>query len=195
MKTQQSTIEKYFPFVFLAIAVHAGLVIWILHHSWGMSNSDLQEIITVSLKVGEHRSPTQLSAPMPRSNHRATNTIAAASSDATEDKGKTQRPSDRGSSLQQSDFGLAGRSVFFNPKPHYPIASRRMGEQGVVHLQLCVGSRGSVESVRLTQSSGYRNLDQSAIEAVKAWKFSAQSVTSENTSECYQLPIHFQLES
>jgi protein TonB len=70
-----------------------------------------------------------------------------------------------------------------------------MGEQGAVHLQLCVGSRGFVESVQMTQSSGYQNLDRSAIETVKAWRFSALDESSENLSECYQLPIHFQLES
>ena len=106
-----------------------------------------------------------------------------------------QNAAQQGSSSKKSSHELAERSLFFNPKPSYPLASRRLGEQGAVHLKLCVGSRGLVESVQMTQSSGYQNLDRSAIEAVKAWRFSALSTTSENVLECYQLPIHFQLES
>ncbi len=197
MKTQPSTVERYLPFIFLVIAVHAGLVIWILHHPFRVLNSDLQEVITVDLKFGERypQAQNRLGISTPRSNHRADNAIAATSSRANQDRDELQGVASSGSPSKQADIGLAGRSVFFNPKPSYPLASRRMGQQGAVHLQLCIGSRGFVESVRLTQSSGYQNLDQSAIEAVKTWRFSALSASPENASECYQLPIHFQLES
>lgn len=197
MKTQQSAIERYFPFVCLVIAVHVGLVIWILHHPFRVLNPDLQDVITVSLKLGEHRSQSQnqLNVSTLRSNHRAANVISATTSSATQDKGETQKVASSGSLSKQGDQGLAQRSLFFNPKPPYPLASRRMGEQGSVHLRLCIGAHGFVESVGLTQSSGYQNLDRSAIETVKAWKFSALTTASENAFECYQLPIHFQLES
>jgi protein TonB len=197
LKTQQPTIERYFPFVCLVIAVHLGLVIWILHHPFRVLNLDLQEVITVSLKLGEHRSQSQnqLNVPTLRSNHRDADAIIATTSGATQGKGETQKVASSGSPSKQGDQGLAHRSLFFNPKPPYPLASRRMGEQGSVHLRLCIGSHGFVESVRLSQSSGYQNLDRSAMEAVKAWRFSALSTASENVSECYQLPIHFQLES
>lgn len=197
MKTQQSTIERYFPFVCLVIAVHVVLVIWILHHPFRVLNPDLQKITTVSLQLGEHRSQAQnqLNVSTLRSNHRAANAITAATSAITQGKVEAQGVTSGRSSSKQSDQGLAGRSLFFNPKPPYPLVSRRMGEQGSVHLRLCIGAHGFVESVRLSQSSGYQNLDRSAIEAVKAWRFSALSATAENISECYQLPIHFQLES
>jgi len=197
LKTQQSTIKRYFPFISWVIAVHVALVIWILHHPFRVLNPDLQKIITVRLQLGEHRSQAQnqLNVSTLRSNHRAANTITATTSGTTQGKGEAQVVTSSGSSSKQSDQGLAGRSLFFNPKPPYPLASRRMGEQGSVHLRLCIGSYGFVESVRLSQSSGYQNLDRSAMETVKAWRFSALSTTSENVSECYQLPIHFQLES
>jgi protein TonB len=197
LKTQQSTIKRYLPFVFLVIAIHVALVVWILHSSTRVLNSDLQEVITVSLNLGGHRSQNQnqLNIPTLRSSHRVANSIVPTTSKATQGEGEKQTAADSGSSSKQSDLGLGGRSVFFKPKPPYPLASRRMGEQGAVHLQLCVGALGFVESVKLTQSSGYQNLDRSAIETVKAWKFSALSAVSEKISECYQLPIHFQLES
>lgn len=197
LKTQQSTVKRHLPLFFLVIAVHAALVIWILHHSVSVLNSDLQEVVTVSLKVGGHRpqAQDQLNVSALKSNHSVTNTIAVSTSGITQGKGEAQKVASSGSPSKQRDQGLDGRNLFFNPKPPYPLASRRMGEQGSVLLRLCIGSHGLVESVLMSQSSGYQNLDRSAIETVKAWRFSALSTTSENISECYQLPIHFQLES
>ncbi|MCF8189760.1 MAG: energy transducer TonB [Polynucleobacter sp.] len=87
------------------------------------------------------------------------------------------------------------RDIFFNPKPIYPLISRRMREQGAVQLKLCIHGRGHVESVWLTKSSGYQNLDRSAMEGVKEWKFSALESKDQAVSHCYHLPVHFRLET
>jgi len=198
VKDQQSTLGRYFPFVCLVLAVHVGLLILTLYTSLGVLHSDSQNVITLSLHGGESRSSTQAQnqfsnrvniSPLATKNDVSTATIS------TQGRPAVQNAAQQGSSSKKSAHELAGRSLFFNPKPSYPLASRRMGEQGAVHLQLCIESRGFVESVQMTQSSGYQNLDRSAIEAVKAWRFSALNATSENAPECYQLPIHFQLES
>jgi len=90
---------------------------------------------------------------------------------------------------------LRDRDVFFNPKPIYPLLSRRMREQGAVHLKLCIDGRGHVESVSLAKSSGYQNLDRSAMEGVRDWKFSALESKDLVISHCYHLPVHFRLET
>lgn len=198
MKDQQSILGRYFPFVCLVVAIHVGLLILSLHTSLFVLNSDSQNVIALSLRGGEGRSSTQAQNQFPNRVNippLATNNDAATATVSTQGRSAGQNAAQQGSSSKKSAHELAGRSLFFNPKPSYPLASRRLGEQGAVHLQLCVGSRGFVESVRMTQSSGYQNLDRSAIEAAKAWRFSALSTTSENVLECYQLPIHFQLES
>lgn len=87
------------------------------------------------------------------------------------------------------------RDVFLNPKPIYPLLSRRMREQGAVHLKLCIDDRGHVESVWLAKSSGYQNLDRSAVEGVRGWKFSALDSKVQAASHCYHLPVHFRLET
>lgn len=91
--------------------------------------------------------------------------------------------------------GIQARDKFVNPRPPYPLVSRRMGEQGAVDLQLCVTHQGHVESVVVMKSSGYQRLDRSALETVKAWKFSALDIVETSSSECYRLPIHFKLEA
>jgi len=87
------------------------------------------------------------------------------------------------------------RDIFLNPKPIYPLLSRRMREQGAVHLKLCIDERGDVESIQLAKSSGYEKLDRSAIDGVRQWKFSALESQDQTISHCYHLPIHFRLET
>lgn len=87
------------------------------------------------------------------------------------------------------------RDIFLNPKPIYPLLSRRMREQGAVHLKLCIDERGDVESVQLAKSSGYEKLDRSAMDGVRQWKFSALEFQDQTISHCYHLPIHFRLET
>ena len=58
-----------------------------------------------------------------------------------------------------------------NPKPNYPAADRAAGHQGRVILRVRVSAEGRPESVSLLQSSGYSGLDQSALDAVRHWKF------------------------
>ncbi len=90
---------------------------------------------------------------------------------------------------------LRDRDVFINPKPTYPLLSRRMREQGAVHLKLCIDERGHVANIFLAKSSGYQKLDRSAIETVSEWRFSALESQNTPSSDCYHLPIHFRLES
>lgn len=56
------------------------------------------------------------------------------------------------------------------PAPVYPTAMARRGEGGHVELQLLVNPCGEVRAVRLSESSGYPQLDQSAINAAWSWR-------------------------
>lgn len=87
------------------------------------------------------------------------------------------------------------RDIFLNPKPIYPLLSRRMREQGAVELKLCIDERGHVESIQLAKSSGYQNLDRAAMVGVREWKFSALESKDQATNHCYHLPVHFRLET
>lgn len=58
-----------------------------------------------------------------------------------------------------------------NPKPPYPLASRRLGETGTVYLRVHVGEDGRALKVELKKSSGYERLDRSAQETVEHWRF------------------------
>jgi periplasmic protein TonB len=62
-------------------------------------------------------------------------------------------------------------------KPEYPPVSRRLGEEGVVVLQVLVDPSGRASDVKVAQSSGFPRLDQAAVEWTKAnYRFSPGTV-------------------
>jgi protein TonB len=57
------------------------------------------------------------------------------------------------------------------PPPVYPPGSLRAREEGSVTLRVVIGSDGRTISVQVELSSGYRRLDQAALEALRCWRF------------------------
>jgi protein TonB len=55
--------------------------------------------------------------------------------------------------------------------PEYPSSSLRNGEEGTVVLALMVNAAGKVDNARVTKSSGHRNLDRAAQNALSLCKF------------------------
>ena len=56
-------------------------------------------------------------------------------------------------------------------KPEYPRNAARNGESGTVMLALLVGLDGRVIDAKVTQSSGYRELDKAAVQGLSLCKF------------------------
>ena len=89
----------------------------------------------------------------------------------------------------------AARLPMHSPKPHYPLASKQLREQGLVIVRLCVNEQGIVDQVGLSQSSGFQGLDHSALKALALWRFAPlKSADTELSSQCFQTPIQFTLE-
>lgn len=60
---------------------------------------------------------------------------------------------------------------FRNREPVYPAPAARLGEQGLVVVQIHVAPDGHVEAVGIEKSSGHVMLDEAAREAVVTWHF------------------------
>jgi TonB family protein len=78
-----------------------------------------------------------------------------------------------------------------NPKPPYPLMSRRLNEEGKVVLNVCVSLSGLVENLKLEKTSGHQRLDDIAIETVKKWKFIPAKTQDRDINACYLLPVQF----
>ena len=55
--------------------------------------------------------------------------------------------------------------------PEYPAKAARMGETGTTSLALLVGTDGHVQSAKVQSSSGSRELDRAAVQALSMCKF------------------------
>jgi TonB family protein len=93
-----------------------------------------------------------------------------------------------GVQIAHADYGA-------NPAPVYPARSRQRAEQGTVTLHVLVASDGSVERIEIAESSGFDDLDQSALDTVrKRWRFVPAKRSDGHPLESWVLvPIRFAL--
>lgn len=93
--------------------------------------------------------------------------------------------------IEQPKFGVA---YLNNPAPEYPRLARRMGEEGRVLLKVLVTEKGAANTVVIEKSSGFTRLDQSAIDAVKRWRFVPARKGNQALSAYVLVPVNFSLE-
>jgi periplasmic protein TonB len=82
-----------------------------------------------------------------------------------------------------------------NPKPVYPVASRRLGEEGKVVLRVHVSAEGTARTVEVKQSCGFSRLDEAAKAAVEQWRFVPARRGADAIDSWVSVPIVFSLQS
>ena len=77
---------------------------------------------------------------------------------------------------------------------YYPAASKRLGEEGVTTVRMCVGPNSKLsEPPAVTHSSGSARLDEGAISLAKAATYLAGTEDGKPISDCFSVNIRFQL--
>jgi periplasmic protein TonB len=82
-----------------------------------------------------------------------------------------------------------------NASPTYPAMSRRLAEQGKVLLEVLILANGTVGEIKLKQSSGFKRLDDAALQTVKQWRFQPAKRGNQAIDYWYLQPISFSLDS
>lgn len=82
-----------------------------------------------------------------------------------------------------------------NPPPAYPALLREQGVGGVVWLRARVERDGSARDIELLRGSGYRLLDEAALNAVQRWRFIPAQEGNETFATWVEFPIRFRLQS
>ena len=80
-----------------------------------------------------------------------------------------------------------------NIKPDYPKGARQRGEQGDVVLEICVNAEGAVDAVSVATSSGFAELDEAAVRAAKAARFSPARSGRDPVASTARLKLQFKL--
>lgn len=78
-----------------------------------------------------------------------------------------------------------------NAPPVYPEIARVRGYEGIVLVFAEILPDGRVGEIKIRKSSGYAILDQSAIQAVKPWKFEPAKRSGNPFTAWVELPIKF----
>lgn len=78
-----------------------------------------------------------------------------------------------------------------NPLPIYPVLARRMGWQGRVVLNVEVTASGWPGQIKLQQSSGHDVLDNTALQAVRGWRFEPARQGGQAVAKWFLIPIPF----
>lgn len=81
-----------------------------------------------------------------------------------------------------------------NPKPVYPLLSKRAGEQGRVLVHVLIGADGLPQKADIKTSSGFERLDQSALATVLKWRYVPGKRAGVAEAMWFNVPINFVLE-
>ena len=81
-----------------------------------------------------------------------------------------------------------------NPRPAYPLAARRRGDQGTVLIRVLVTAEGLAAAAGLEKTSGHSSLDEAALTAVKSWRFVPARQGAQAIESPYVVPIVFKLD-
>jgi TonB family protein len=74
--------------------------------------------------------------------------------------------------------------------PAYPEAARKSGAQGIVVLEALIDEQGNVRVAKVSQSLD-PDLDQAALEALRAWKFKPATYEHHPVKVFYTLTVKF----
>lgn len=78
-----------------------------------------------------------------------------------------------------------------NPKPNYPHQARLRRQEGLVVLSVRVTADGVPVEVRVKRSSNFELLDESALRAVRHWRFTPARKGNRATASQIEVPIRF----
>lgn len=81
-----------------------------------------------------------------------------------------------------------------NPKPPYPLMSKRLNEQGTVIMRVLIGADGLPQKSEVRKSSGFDRLDQSAAATVMKWRYVPGKRAGAAEAMWFNVPINFVLE-
>lgn len=79
-------------------------------------------------------------------------------------------------------------------QPRYPRIAQKRGIEGTVMYEIWLDEQGNQIKQQLLTSSGTAILDQSALEAIKQWKFSPRILDGVPVAHRVHIPVRFKLE-
>lgn len=81
-----------------------------------------------------------------------------------------------------------------NVDDYYPETSRRLEEEGVAKIKVCVDTKGRVKTAEVEEGSGFARLDEAGMKVAKLLKFTPPTIDGQAVDDaCGTVPIRFKL--
>ena len=161
-------------------------------------------VVRATLKTAKIEKPaykpdaTQIFAAAATTTKELTSNITLAKYDLSGQGTKEQSKNITGRSENQTAGDTSNLNIVIayplykeNSPPAYPEIARARGYEGIVLVSAEILPDGRVGNMKIRKSSGYAILDQSAIEAVKPWKFEPAKKSGNPFTVWVELPIKF----
>jgi len=202
-QNKSEIIRAFFFSVLLHVALVVGGAFTAMQNSYAPPTLAGMNLVWISLGAasphsGEHSRPvaTRLSL-VPESvaekNHDVLRSTQAVSATASQAVSPTVRTEGEGNGNYSSSVFSVYPAYGENMPPPYPEIARRRGYEGVVLIAAEILPDGHVGEVKIKKSSGYSVLDQSALDAVKPWKFEPAKKGGQPVTMWVEVPIKFVL--
>jgi len=95
--------------------------------------------------------------------------------------------------IPHSQQGNHDAAVLVRIAPKYPATALRNNDSGNVTLNVQLDAKGHPDRIRVEKSSGSRELDRAAREAVMQWKFSPKIENGAPVASELLIPVEFKL--
>lgn len=165
--------------------LHVMVMCSLVLHAWIMSGHQPQS-------TGEAVLPRFINVEIGMESVPAKKTSVPQPVNTVQEKPESIEESTSGMPLVEARHDL---SELDNPRPRYPLAARRRGNEGRVLLRAHVTRNGICDRVQLIKSSGHRLLDKSAIRAVQQWRFMPAQQDGMAQDSWLEIPINFRLKN
>jgi len=123
----------------------------------------------------------------------AKGSVAAAATGRGSSAGEVAWVQRQSGTASQEGYSEAMPRYRENRPPAYPGAARQRGYEGDVLIAAEVRADGRIGAVRVKRSSGYASLDDSALEAVRSWRFEPARRMGAVVDAWVEIPIRFKL--
>jgi protein TonB len=119
--------------------------------------------------------------------------VAAAAAGRGSPAGEAARGQRQTGASAQEGYSEAMPRYRENRPPVYPATARQRGYEGDVLIAAEVRADGRIGSIRVKRSSGYASLDDSALGAVRAWRFEPARRMGAAVDAWVEIPVRFKL--
>lgn len=139
----------------------------------------------------EHAGTLRMSARAPQRERGGASSATATGSTVAPVSGGDTAGAQLAASAMPADTAIAYLST---RQPPYPEHARLNREEGRVLLRVSVDPGGAVAGLTVLQSSGHPELDQSALDSVKTWRFRPARRGNTAVAATVRIPITFHLQ-